>query len=353
MRKIYNYFRHTLQGKIIFSFFTVLVLGNIITFFITSPFIIKVLGNKVENNTQGIYQFHRIKILILTISCIISVSALCVVSRIIVKQIKILTKATNEVAEGNFDVYLETKEKDEIGRLINHFNKMTKNLKHTAYIQKDFINNVSHEFKTPIASIQGFAKILKNDKLSKEDRQEYLDIIIEEAKRLENLSDNVLKLSKLENQNVLENQQKFSLDEQIRRAILILENNWQEKEIKFNLDLKKTYFYGQEELLLQVWINIIGNAIKFSNRNQSINIKIESNVEFVLVIIKDNGVGMDEDTLVHIFDKFYQGDNSRSLKGYGLGLAITKRIVELSNGEIIVESSIGEGSTFYIKLFRE
>lgn len=353
MRKIYNYFRHTLQGKIIFSFFTILVIGNVITFFITSPLVIKALGNKVENNIQGIYQFHRIKILILTTSFIICVSALCVVSRIIVKQIKILTKATNEVAEGNFDIYLETKEKDEIGKLINHFNKMTKSLKHTAYIQKDFINNVSHEFKTPIASIQGFAKILKSDKLSQKEKNEYLDIIIEESRRLESLSTNILRLSKLENQEVLENQEKFSLDEQIRKAILILESSWQEKEIKFDLNLKRTYIYGQEELLFQVWMNIIGNAIKFSNINGLISINIESDVECVEVTISDNGIGMSDSTLLYIFDKFYQGDNSRTLKGYGLGLAITKRIVQLFNGEITVKSSIEKGSVFYIKLPRE
>lgn len=352
MKKIYNYFRHTLQGKIIVYFFTTVLLSNIVTFFIVSPIVNrKILGSE-QYLIPILKEFHGLKFVILGISFIISLTLLCFISTLAVKQIKKLTKATNEVAEGNFDVKLETKEKDEIAQLIFHFNDMTKKLKNTAYIQKDFVNNISHELKTPIASIQGFAKVLKNKDLTEEEREEYLNIIIEESKRLENLSSNILKISKLENQDVLENQSKFALDENIRRAILLLQNKWIEKNIKFNLDLPTTYYYGNEELFLQVWTNIIENAVKFSRENGEINIGIEKSFDFIKVYIEDKGIGMNEEVVSHIFDKFYQKDDSRSASGYGLGLAIVKRIVELSKGSIYVKSELNIGSTFIISLSR-
>ena len=350
MRKIYNYFRNTLQGKIIVYFFTTILLSNIITFFAVSPIINRITSNNGKRIILIIKEFHGIKFLILSISFIICVTSLCFISTLVVKQIKKLTKAMNEVAEGNFDIHLQTKEKDEIAQLIFHFNEMTKKLKNTAYIQKDFVNNISHELKTPIASIQGFAKILKNNNLKDEDREEYLNIIIDESKRLENLSSNILRISKLENQDVLENQSKFSLDENIRKSILLLQNKWIEKNIGFNLNLPKTYYYGDEELFIQVWTNIIENAIKFSDENTEIKIKIEKSIDLIKVYIEDEGIGMTDEVKEYIFDKFYQEDNSRGSKGYGLGLAIAKRIVELSNGQIEVESEINKGSIFIISL---
>ena len=344
MKKIYNYFRHTLQGKIIVYFFTTVLLSNIVTFFIVSPIVNRKISGSEQYLIPILKEFHGLKFVILGISFIISLTLLCFISTLAVKQIKKLTKATNEVAEGNFDVKLETKEKDEIAQLIFHFNDMAKKLKNTAYIQKDFVNNISHELKTPIASIQGFAKVLKNKDLIEEEREEYLNIIIEESKRLENLSSNILKISKLENQDVLENQSKFALDENIRRAILLLQNKWIEKNIKFNLDLPTTYYYGNEELFLQVWTNIIENAVKFSREN--------GEIDFIKVYIEDKGIGMNEEVVSHIFDKFYQKDDSRSASGYGLGLALVKRIVELSKGSIYVKSELNIGSTFIISLSR-
>lgn len=353
MNKIYNYFRHTIQGKIIIYFFITILLSNIATFFIISPIINRKFSSFQIDLKPILTEMHGIKFLVLGISFTICLTSLCLLSSLAVRQIKKLTKATNEVAEGNFDVRLETKEKDELAQLKLHFNDMARKLKNTAYIQKDFVNNVSHEIKTPIASIQGFAKILKNNKLSEEEKREYLDIIIEESKRLENLSKNILKISKLENQDVIDNEIKFSLDESIRKAILILQNKWIDKDISFNLDLPTTFYYGNEELFQQVWTNIIENAIKFSNNNGEIHINIEKSLELIKVYIKDKGIGMSDEVKEYIFDKFYQEDNSRGSNGYGLGLAIAKRIVELSNGTIEVESEINKGSTFIITLRRD
>lgn len=263
MKKVYNYFRNTLQGKIIIYFFTTIFVSNAITFFIVSPIINKKISILKENSSIEFNDFHTLRFLTLLISFIICVTSLCFISILVVKKIKVLTKATNEVAQGNFDIHLETKEKDEIAQLIFHFNEMTKKLRNIAYIQKDFLNNISYELKTPISSIQGFAKILKDDNLTKEERLEYLDIIIEESKILEKLSINKLRLSKLENQDIIDNENKFSLDENIRKAILILQGKWIGKNINFNLDLPKTYYYGNEELFLQVWTNIIEMQLNF------------------------------------------------------------------------------------------
>lgn len=264
------------------------------------------------------------------------------------KPIKQINEATKEVASGNFEVELETKRKDEIAELIKNFNKMVKELKSIEGIQKDFVDNVSHEFKTPISSIQGFAQLLQEDEKSKEERIEYSRIIIEESNRLLNLSNNMLKLSSLQNKELITNKQKIDISEQIKKAIYLLKKNWQEKNIKFNLNLEKKTFYGDEELIFQVWVNLIENAIKFSNDSGNVDIIMQSYDNKLKVIIKDYGIGI-EDT-AKIFDRFYQADESHSQSGFGLGLTIVKRIIELSEGEILIESKKGEGSTFSVIL---
>lgn len=266
------------------------------------------------------------------------------------KPILNLTEATQEVAKGNFDVRVNINSRDEIGILTKNFNRMTKKLKNIEYLRKDFITNVSHEFKTPIASIQGFAKLLNSSNVSEEEKQEYTEIIIEETMRLSRLSSNILNLSGLENQEEIEQTILFSLDEQIRRGILLLEHEWSSKNINLDIDLEEVKFQGDEEMLYQVWINLIQNAIKFSYDNGSIYIKLYQTGSIVKVKIKDTGIGMDEKTQKRIFEKFYQGDKSHSSEGNGLGLSIVKRILDLCNGSICVKSKPGEGSTFIVEL---
>jgi len=267
-----------------------------------------------------------------------------------VKRILLLTSATQEVAKGNFNVQIENNSDDEVGQLTKNFNKMTRELKSIEYLRKDFINSVSHEFKTPIASIQGFAKLLQNNNLSEEEKQEYTNIIVEETTRLSNLSSNILKLSKLENQEMIESKTIFSLDEQIRKSILILEHEWSKKNIDFNIELNEVKFPGDEELLQQVWINILSNAIKFSNENSSITVSLYKVGSTIKVKITDTGIGMSKETQQRIFDKFYQGDKSHSYNGNGLGLSLAKRILDLCGANIYVESSLGKGSTFIVEL---
>lgn len=261
-----------------------------------------------------------------------------------------LSWATKEVARGNFDIQLECRSDDEVGQLTENFNTMTRELKSIEYLRKDFITNVSHEFKTPIASIQGFAKLLQSGRLSAEEKREYTDIIVEETARLSNLSSNILKISKLENQAIIKNKVMFSLDEQIRRSILLLEHEWNKKNIEFDIELEKIEYLGDEELLEQVWLNLIGNAIKFSNINGKISIRLNQTVNAVIVTVSDNGMGMRDETITRIFEKFYKGDQTHSYEGSGLGLSLVKRILDLCGGKIGVESQINEGSTFTVEL---
>ncbi len=255
-----------------------------------------------------------------------------------------------KLPHGDYDIELETRREDEIGEVTQNFNKMIKELQSTENLQTEFINNVSHEIKTPITSIEGFAKLLKEKDLSDEEREDYSNIIIEESERLTNLAGKMLKLSKLHNQDRITNKQEILVAEQIRRAVSLLEPKWGEKDIKINVNLEECCFLGDEELLFQVWVNLLDNAIKFSNQNGKIDVKVASKNGYINVAVKDYGAGMQEAELDKIFERFYQIDRSHSEEGCGLGLAIVKRIVELSEGKIDVESEEGKGTTVTVKL---
>lgn len=281
---------------------------------------------------------------------LITIALMQNISRKIVNPIKKITDATKKVASGDFTIELETKRDDEIGELTHNFNKMVKELNSIECLQKDFINNVSHEIKTPISSIQGFAKLLEADNLSKEERKEYAGIIKEESDRLLYLSTNILKLAKLENQERIMNKTKFNIAEQIRRTISVLEPKWKEKNIKFNVNLKEQEFLGEKDLMYQAWMNIIENSIKFSKQDGQIDIKMKTDEKNIIVEIKDYGIGMEEEKVKKIFDRFYQIDKSHTKPGAGLGMTIAKRIIELSNGKIDVESKLNKGTTFIVTL---
>lgn len=281
---------------------------------------------------------------------LITIALMQNISRKIVNPIKKITDATKKVASGDFTIELETKRDDEIGELTHNFNKMVKELNSIECLQKDFINNVSHEIKTPISSIQGFAKLLEADDLSKKERKEYAEIIKEESDRLLYLSTNILKLAKLENQERIMNKTKFNIAEQIRRTISVLEPKWKEKNIKFNVSLKEQEFLGEKDLMYQVWMNIIENSIKFSKQDGQIDVKMKTNQDSIIVEIKDYGIGMEEEEVKKIFDRFYQIDKSHTKPGAGLGMTIAKRIVELSGGKIEVTSKLNESTTFIVTL---
>lgn len=273
------------------------------------------------------------------------------VGRTIIRPIKKMGEAFREVSEGNFEVRVPEDERiDEIREIAKQFNAMTYDLSHIETLRTDFVANVSHEFKTPISSIEGYATLLQTPSLSEEKRLRYTQKILENSRRLSNLTSNILLLSKLENQEIVTDKKQFRLDEQIRKTILLLEDKWTKKNIEFNLDLPLQMYYGSEKLLEQVWYNIIDNAIKHSSMGGLIEIRIKNEQFFVSVEIEDHGEGMTEDVMKHIFEKFYQGDSSRKEEGNGLGLALVKRIINICNGKISVQSALGCGSIFSVEL---
>lgn len=277
------------------------------------------------------------------ISSVVSYHLLC--------PLRSLIAATKTVAKGDFSVRLESKDQiGEMAELIDSFNVMTEELSGIEMFRSDFINTFSHEFKTPIVSIRGFAKQLRNENLTPEERREYTDIIIAESERLTKMSANILLLSKLENQMILSDQAEFSLDEQLRSDILLLEKQWSKKNLEIDPDLKEIMYYGNAEILSQLWVNLISNAIKFTPEGGKISICLTEDAESVKVSVRDNGIGIRAEVLQHVFEKFYQGDNSHSVEGNGLGLPLVKRIVELCGGSIAIESEEGNGTSVYVAL---
>lgn len=258
--------------------------------------------------------------------------------------------ATHKVAGGDFSVKVDIKGIGELEELSQSFNKMTHELSSIETLRSDFVNNFSHEFKTPIVSVRGFAKLLKENNLTEEERREYLDIIITESERLAALSTNVLMLSKYENLEIIVDKVPFRLDEQIRRTIVLMEPKWSAKEITVNVELDKVIYSGNEDLTQQIWLNLLDNAIKFSYQGGLINITLANVNDEIRFVIQDDGSGMDDQTKDYIFDKFYQGDTSHSKTGYGLGLPLVKRIVELCGGDVGVKSEPSKGSIFTVVL---
>jgi signal transduction histidine kinase len=293
---------------------------------------------------------RRSLVLLIINTILISTIVMRITSKKILQPIKKMTEATKKVASGDFNVKLESQREDEIGELTQNFNQMVNELGKVEVIQKDFINNVSHEIKTPISSIQGFAKLLEDENLPEAERKEYAEIIIEESNRLLNLSTNILRLSKIQNQGKIVRKDHINITEQLRKAIAVLENKWNEKSLTFNISAKDVYYDGDEELTFQVWMNLIDNAIKFSKQNGKITIDVKEENDEVVVKIKDNGMGMSKEEQERIFTRFYQIDKSHSQEGSGLGLSIVKSIIDLSGGKIEVESKENSGTTFIIKL---
>ncbi len=350
--------RNSMQRSLMRSFIIALVLVAILTVIEFSVLVVPTMQDKlIEINIHDKEQIDSLlyitrKICGFAILNIVIISAVLVRINLknIFRPIEQINEATKKVALGEYDIELESKREDEIGELTNNFNKMTRGLKSTENLQKEFINNVSHEIKTPVSSIEGFAKFLKDKNLTDEEREEYTNIIIEEAKRLESLTGKILKLSKLNNQEVITNKQEIDIAEQIRKAISLLEPKWSKKDIKINVSLDEKVFLGDEDLIYQVWVNIIDNAIKFSNEGGSIDIKVYEKDKNIIVEIKDHGIGMKEEELEKVYDRFYQIDKSHSKEGSGLGLAIVKRIVELSEGKIEIKSKENKGTTVTVKL---
>lgn len=294
---------------------------------------------------------HLFLFFIFLISVAIGTVISLFVAKKILKPITAISKASSEIAKGNFDIRLmEESRIKEIRELNRNFNIMVQELSGIETLRNDFVVNVSHEFKTPIAAIEGYAMLLQDTCLSETERSEYAQMIIDSSRQLATLSGNILTLSKLEAQEVVLEKKMYRIDEQIRQAILLHEAGWSSKEINLEISMPSMTYYGNEKLLMQVFMNIIGNAVKFTPVRGKIGIQLSSNENTTYVRVSDNGCGMNDDVIKHIFDKFYQSDSARKSEGNGLGLALAKRIIELCQGEIMVKSEVGKGSTFTVCL---
>ena len=262
-----------------------------------------------------------------------------------------LSQAARQVSKGDFSIKVETgKSLRELRELTDNFNRMVQELGSIESFRNDFVTNISHEFKTPLAAIEGYVTLLQEPSLTEEDRNEYIRIIMDSTKQLSSMAGNILMLSRLEKQEIVTGKTLFKLDEQIRQSLLMLEPLWENKYLDLDINLPPVRYFGNPALLMQVWLNLFQNAIKFTPAGGSISASMKLFPDFVEVVISDTGIGMDEETMRRIFEKFYSAGRELGRSGNGLGLSITKRILELSGGTITVESSPDEGSLFTVTL---
>lgn len=263
-----------------------------------------------------------------------------------------LGKAMEQVAGGDFDVRLDANHRfREISEIYSNFNRMVSELGATEILQTDFVSNVSHEFKTPINAIEGYATLLQGaDNAEPEEQAKYVDKILLNTRRLSKLVGSILLLSKVDNQSIQTKQTTFRLDEQVRQSIVLLEPEWSKKNIEFDVDLQSITYTGNESVLLHVWNNLIGNAVKFNPEDGYIGIRLSEDEKHIQFVVEDNGPGIPESALKHVFDRFYQSDSSHEAEGNGLGLALVKQIVKANDGTVSVENLPGKGCRFTVTL---
>jgi len=288
----------------------------------------------------------------LTNSLIIGSLLILIAAVFLVRPIKKLTKATKRIAAGDFNVKLNIKQKGELGTLARSFEEMMRDLKQLEQMRKEFVSNVSHEVQSPLTSISGYAIALKQAGIPESERNRYLDIIISEAKRMSKMSDSLLKLSLLESSTQQLRVTELRLDEQIRRVIVAIQPQWSARSISFDINLKPIPVTADHDQLNQVWTNIIGNSIKFSEEGGTIHVSMKQDAKTVTVRIADAGIGISGEDQKRIFERFFKADRSHSRKydGSGMGLAIAKQIVSLHQGHIRVESELGRGTAFIVSL---
>lgn len=278
-------------------------------------------------------------------------------SQMIAKPVKRIQEGIERVIKGDFTTRIEYIHGEDSGNefdtIITGLNQMIEELSGVETLRTDFIANVSHELKTPLTVMQNYGTLLQSPELSDEQRIEYGKAIQEQTNRLSSLVTNILKLNKLENQQIYPNVEKYYLGEQLCECMLTFEALWEEKKIEIETDIDdEVLIEADKELLDLVWHNLLSNALKFTDENGKVTLSLHKDDQYVYVQVKDTGCGMSVETGKNIFKKFYQGDTSHATKGNGLGLALVKRVIDICGGEILVSSQLGEGSTFTVKLWQ-
>ena len=291
---------------------------------------------------------------IYAVCSLIAVSMVVMMRMVFIHPLQRNIEAMKKLANGDFTVRVNHAEHGYVPREMvefeQSFNKAAEELGGTEILRKDFINNFSHEFKTPIVSISGFADLLLEEQLPPEDQKEYLTIIRDESRRLADLATNILTLNRVESQTILTDKAAFPLDEQLRQSVLVTQQKWRQKELDFDADLAPAEYTGSEGLLKEVWLNLLDNAAKFSPEGGTVAVNLRKEKSALMVSVTDQGEGMSADTQAHIFEQFYQGDTSHTTQGNGLGLAMVKKVLELHGGSIQVNSAPGQGSCFTVTL---
>lgn len=305
---------------------------------------------RLQTDGDGLFQkTHFAGMLALFVSILVGSFIAIIAGRKMTGPIRKLNDATKRVAAGEFSLQLKNPYRDEIGSLINSFNIMTRELASVEMLRSDFVSDISHEFKTPLTAIEGYAKLLV-DETDPDERRGYVQIITEETQRLSTLAQNILTLNKLEKGNIPVQRSRVCVDEQIRRALTLCEPKWSAKHLELELELDEAEIEGLEPLLMQVWTNLIDNAIKFSAEGKKIWITLVNEGRHTIFQIQDEGPGIPEIDRNHIFEKFYKGDKSRGSDGNGLGLSIVRRVVEIHNGTISVQNREQGGACFTVTL---
>ncbi|MNO63669.1 Alkaline phosphatase synthesis sensor protein PhoR [compost metagenome] len=264
-----------------------------------------------------------------------------------------IIEAMRKISKGDFSVKLEDHKKyREYEAIINSVNQMAGELGRMETMRQDFISNVSHEIQSPLTSISGFARALRNPDLPAEQRTHYLDIIEGESRRLSQISDNLLKLSSLENEESSFVMKRFRLDHQIRSIVLSSEPQWMKKRLQINLELETVELVGTEDLLVQVWSNLLHNSIKFTPEEGTVRLSLNLEGQHAVIKVSDTGIGISEADQIHIFERFYKADRSRNrnLGGSGLGLSLVKKIIDIHHGTVTVTSRLDEGTEFTVRI---
>lgn len=337
------------DGKLIagfqFKFSSAAALGGIVT--VMASFGVVWVLNNVFDVSLGVPTGVRM----LIFGIVFGVAIAAILNHAFIKPLTDLAAAMRRVADGNFDTQLECKSTiSDIKEVYASFNLMVKALGETETLQTDFVSNVSHEFKTPINAIEGYASLLQDSELPREQQAKYVSKIIFNTRRLSDLVGNILLLSKVNNDSIRPKANTYRLDEQIRQSIFALERKWTEKSIDLDIEMDEVEYCGYEGFMMHVWTNLIDNAIKFDSYGGSIRLRLKKDGERVRFTVSDTGPGIAPEEQTRIFTKFYQVDSSHKEEGNGLGLALVKRIVTSSGGSISVESELGAGATFTVEL---
>ena len=330
--------------KLTILFSIIILVSEILTF--TATIVIGFLTGGTSNTVQVVVSVAA--------SFLVGSTLAFVINNTVLKPLSELVKATRKVTNGDFNIHLEMKYSrlslKELRELIHDFNEMTEELRNTELFRQDFISNFSHEFKTPLVSIHGFARQLYEGGLTPEQQKEFSKIILDETEYLSVLSQNTLLMTNLENKDIITEKTDFSLDEQLRNCMIRLEPQWSAKNIDIDMELDEIRYYWNAPMLAHVWNNLFDNAVKFTPEGGSIRVTLGRKDGLIVATVTDSGCGIPEEAIPHIFEKFYQADTSHATKGNGLGLSLVKKIVELCEGDIYVSSEVGKGTTFTVEL---